>query len=146
MWAGIAAAQPGGRLGDVCAAVETEALRRGSADGIAYGIVEGYTGHGIGTQMHMDPSVPNRGRAGRGMVLKPGTCIAIEPMLTLGRRHTRLMPDDWTVVTLDGAPAAHWEHTVAVTPEGPWVLTARDGGRAALGALGVRCGAPSDGA
>src|SRR5260221_14013446 len=78
--------------------------------------------------MHMDPAVPNYGRPGRGPVLADGMALAIEPMLVLGDPHTRLLDDDWTVVTADGSPAAHFEHTVAITADGPWVLTAEDGG------------------
>ena len=81
-------------------------------------------GHGIGTEMHMDPPVPNYGRAGRGPVLAEGMALAIEPMLVLGRPQTRLLDDGWTVVTADGTWSAHFEHTVAITADGPWVLTA----------------------
>ena len=98
-----------------------------------YGIVREYVGHGIGTEMHMDPDVPNVGPAGRGPQLVPGVVVAVEPMITLGSPANTTLDDDWTVVTLDGSLAAHWEHTVAVTETGPWVLTARDGGRAELG-------------
>jgi methionyl aminopeptidase len=115
LWAGIDAVHPGGRLGDISHAVE-----RASA---GYGVVYGYTGHGIGTAMHMDPPVPNYGRAGRGPRLVPGMALAIEPMLTLGTRETDVLADDWTVVTADGSWAAHFEHTIAVTPQGPKVLT-----------------------
>jgi methionyl aminopeptidase len=90
--------------------------------------VEDYTGHGIGSQMHMDPAVPNYGRPGRGPLLVEGMALAIEPMLVLGDPETRLLDDDWTVVTEDGSLAAHFEHTVAITADGPWVLTAADGG------------------
>jgi len=133
MWAGVAAARVGGRLYDIGAAVEDEAARHGS-----YGVVEEYVGHGIGTAMHMPPQVPNyRPRSGHGPRLVAGMALAIEPMLTLGSRHTDVLDDDWTVVTADGLCAAHWEHTVALTSEGPWVLTERDGGAARLGRLGV---------
>ena len=91
-------------------------------------MVEEYTGHGIGTAMHMDPPVPNYGRAGRGPRLRPGMALAIEPMVMLGGAETVLLDDDWTVITADGSWAAHFEHTVAITPDGPWVLTAEDGG------------------
>lgn len=129
LWAGLAAVRPGGRLSDVGHAVETTVRPHG------YGLLEDYTGHGIGTSMHEPPNVPNlapRG-PGRGMALDPGVVLAVEPMATLGEPHVRTLDDDWTVVTLDGRQAAHWEHTVAVTPEGPWVLTALDGGAARLG-------------
>jgi methionyl aminopeptidase len=125
MWAGIAAMVPGGRLGDVSHAIEDEARRRGGADGVEYGIVGDYGGHGIGTSMHMEPFVPNLGRAGTGMRLRTGMVLAIEPMLTGGTDETDELPDGWTVVTADGSRAAHWEHSVAVTDDGPRVLTTR---------------------
>src|SRR5215469_13008785 len=124
LWAGIAAVAAGRRLTDVSWAVETSALASGK-----YGIVQEYTGHFIGSEMHMDPAVPNYGRPGRGPLLTEGMALAIEPMLVLGGRHTRLLADDWTVVTADGSLAAHFEHTVAITADGPWVLTAADGGQ-----------------
>jgi methionyl aminopeptidase len=94
--------------------------------------VREYTGHFIGSAMHMDPPIPNYGRPGRGPVLTEGMAMAIEPMLVLGDSHTRLLADDWTVVTADGSLAAHFEHTVAITADGPWVLTADDGGEHGL--------------
>jgi len=130
MWHGLAQAVPGKRLTDISHAVEQAARAAGR-----YGIVREYTGHGIGTQMHMAPTVPNYGRAGRGPILTPGMALAIEPMLVLGAPQTRLLDDGWTVVTQDGSWAAHFEHTVAVTDDGPWVLTAEDGGAAWLAAL-----------
>ncbi len=133
LWSGIAAMRLDGRLTDIGHAVETVVRSRGS-----YGIVEEYVGHGIGREMHMDPQVPNVGRPGRGPRLVEGATLAIEPMVTLGSRHTRVLDDGWTVVTADGSWAAHVEHTVAVTAAGPWVLTEADGGAARLGALGVR--------
>src|SRR4051812_33395832 len=135
MWAGIAAARPAGRVGDISAAVE--ASLRGAG---RYGIVEDYTGHGIGTAMHQPPDVPNVGRAGRGARLVAGVALAVEPMVTLGGHETRVLDDEWTVVTEDGSWAAHAEHTFALNERGPWVLTALDGGEGALGALGVRFG------
>jgi methionyl aminopeptidase len=90
--------------------------------------VREYVGHGIGTEMHMDPPVPNYGRAGRGPVLIEGMALAVEPMLVLGRPSTVLLDDGWTVVSADGGWSAHFEHTVAITEAGPWVLTAEDGG------------------
>jgi methionine aminopeptidase type I len=129
LWQGLARAVAGGRLGDISAAVEAAAR----ADG-AFGIVEDYVGHGIGSQMHMDPPVPNYGRPGRGPVLTSGMALAVEPMLVLGDPDTRLLPDGWTVLTADGSRAAHFEHTVAITAEGPWVLTAPDGGASGLAA------------
>ena len=124
MWHGLAQAVAGRRLTDISHAVEASARASGS-----YGIVQEYTGHGIGSQMHMDPAVPNYGPPGQGPVLADGMALAIEPMLTLGRRQTRLLDDGWTVVSADGSCAAHFEHTVAITADGPWVLTAEDGGR-----------------
>ncbi|MGH3999702.1 MAG: type I methionyl aminopeptidase [Pseudonocardiaceae bacterium] len=121
--AGIAAARPGGRLTDISHAVETAALAAATADGVSYGIVADYGGHGIGTAMHMDPFLPNVGRSGRGPRLLPGVTLAIEPMLTAGGDKTEELDDGWTVVTLDGSRAAHWEHSVAVTDDGPLVLT-----------------------
>jgi methionyl aminopeptidase len=129
LWAGLAAVQEGGRLSDIGHAVETCVRPHG------YGLLDEYTGHGIGTAMHEPPNVPNlapRG-PGRGMVLESGMALAVEPMATLGDPAVLTLEDDWTVVTCDGAQAAHWEHTVAVTPDGPWVLTALDGGAERLG-------------
>ncbi len=119
MWRGLEQARPGNRLGDIGAAVQQVADERG------YGVVREYVGHGIGRALHEDPSVPNYGRAGKGMRLSKGWVIAIEPMFNLGSEATRTLEDEWTVVTADGSLSAHWEHTVAVTPDGPWVLTAR---------------------
>ncbi len=129
LWAGLAAVRPGGRLSDVGHAVESVVRPHG------YGLLEDYTGHGIGTSMHEPPYVPNLAPKGpgHGMALAPGIVLAVEPMATLGEAEVRTLDDDWTVVTLDGRQAAHWEHTVAVTPQGPWVLTALDGGAARLG-------------
>ena len=128
LWQGIAQARGGGRLGDIGHAVEASVARSGR-----YGVVEEYTGHGIGTAMHMDPPVPNYGRAGRGPRLRAGMALAIEPMMVLGNPETVLLGDGWTVTTADGSWAAHFEHTVAITPAGPWVLTAKDGGQSRLG-------------
>jgi methionyl aminopeptidase len=125
LWRGLAQARPGGRLGDISHAVESSVRQAGP-----YHVVEEYTGHGIGTAMHMDPSVPNYGRAGRGLRLRTGMALAIEPMVTLGSAETVLHDDGWTVTTADGSWAAHFEHTVAITAEGPWVLTAEDDRRA----------------
>lgn len=138
LWRGLAAAQVGGRLTDIGHAVESYAVGEG-----AYGIVREYVGHGIGSSMHMDPNVPNYGAPGHGPKLVAGMALAVEPMLTLGERHVHVLDDDWTVVTDDGRPAAHWEHTVALTDEGPWVLTATDGGAARFAALGVASPAAS---
>jgi methionyl aminopeptidase len=127
MWQGLAAVRAGGRLTDIGHAIETSITSRG-----AYGIVREYTGHGIGTEMHQEPNVPNFGRPGRGIRLQTGLALAVEPMVNQGSRHTRLLDDGWTVVTADGKRSAHFEHTVAVTADGPWVLTALDGGAARL--------------
>jgi methionyl aminopeptidase len=127
LWLGLAQAQAGRRLGDISHAVEASVRGAGS-----YGVVEEYTGHGIGSAMHMDPPVPNYGRAGRGLRLALGMALAVEPMVMLGGEETVLLEDGWTVVTADGSWAAHFEHTVAITPDGPWVLTAEDGGAAGL--------------
>lgn len=125
MWRGIGAGLAEGRLSDIGNAVETFVRGQGG-----YGIVEEYVGHGIGTQMHMDPPVPNYGEAGHGPSLVPGMCFAVEPMVNLGAAGTVLLDDEWTVITADGSASAHFEHTFAVTEDGPWVLTALDGGAA----------------
>ncbi|NIL42989.1 type I methionyl aminopeptidase [Salinispora arenicola] len=135
MWAGIAAAARSvaggrGRLTDISHAIEA-AVRKGGR----YGIVDGYGGHGIGTEMHQDPHVLNHGRPGRGPRLLPGMALAIEPMITLGSPRTVELADGWTVVTRDGSRAVHVEHTMALLPDGVWVLTAPDGGRERLGDL-----------
>jgi methionyl aminopeptidase len=126
MWSGIEQAVAGQRLGDVSHAIEKSV--RGSGD---YGLIREYTGHGIGTEMHMDPVVRNYGPPGQGPRLRAGMALAIEPMITRGGRHVTELDDGWTVVTSDGSRAAHFEHTVAVTAEGPWVLTAREEEKAA---------------
>lgn len=123
MQAGIAAMLPGNRLTDVSHAIEKGTRAAERSHGRRYGIVEGYGGHGIGRQMHMEPFLPNEGEPGRGPVLVAGSVLAIEPMLTLGTSQTRILEDEWTVVTTDGSRAAHWEHTVAVTDDGPRILT-----------------------
>jgi methionyl aminopeptidase len=135
LWAGIAAARLGGRVSDISHAVETSVRSRGG-----YGILEDYVGHGIGTQMHLPPNVPNVGRPGRGPRLVPGLALAVEPMVTLGGNGTDVLDDDWTVVTADGSMSAHFEHTFTLTPDGAWVLTALDGGEERLTALGVPFG------
>jgi methionyl aminopeptidase len=131
LWQGLAQAQVGGRLTDISHAVEVTIQAAGS-----YGIIEEYVGHGIGSAMHMEPPVPNYGRPGRGPRLREGMAIAVEPMVVLGRAETETLEDEWTVVSADGSYAAHYEHTVAITPEGPWVLTAEDGGTAGFTAIG----------
>lgn len=135
MWAGIAAAARGaasgrGRLTDISAAIESTIRAAGR-----YGIVDGYGGHGIGTEMHQDPHVLNHGRAGKGPRLVPGMALAIEPMITLGSPRSAELADGWTVVTRDGSIAVHVEHTMAIFDDGVWVLTAADGGIARLGDL-----------
>jgi methionyl aminopeptidase len=124
LWHGLAGARAGARLTDISHAVERSVRRSGQ-----YGIVEDYVGHGIGSAMHMDPSVHNQGRPGRGPVLAEGMALVIEPLLVLGHQDTVLLDDGWTVVSADGTWSAHFEHTVAITADGPWVLTAPDGGR-----------------
>jgi len=124
MEAGIAAMVPGNRLTDVSHAIELGTRAAEARYDRKFGIVAGYGGHGIGRQMHMDPFLPNEGSPGRGPYLRPGSVLAIEPMLTLGTTKTLLLSDGWTVVTADGSRAAHWEHTVAVTDDGPRILTA----------------------
>jgi methionyl aminopeptidase len=121
--AGIAAVLPGSRLSDVSHAVQIAAEAAGQRDGVRYGIVAEYGGHGIGTSMHMDPFLPNFGEPGQGPRLIPGMALAVEPMLTAGDPETRELDDGWTVVTADGSRAVHWEHSVAVTEDGPRILT-----------------------
>jgi len=135
LWAGIAAARLGGRVGDISHAVESYIRAAGS-----YGILEDFTGHGIGTAMHQPPNVPNYGRPGRGPRLERGLALAVEPMVTLGSKDTELDDDEWTIVTDDGSWAAHFEHTFTLMPGGAWVLTALDGGAAMLAGLGVPFG------
>jgi methionyl aminopeptidase len=135
LWHGMAAARLGGRVSDISHAVESYVRGEG-----AFGILEDYVGHGIGTAMHQPPNVPNVGRPGRGPRLVEGLALAVEPMVTLGESATELSDDDWTVVTADGSKAAHFEHTFTLTPNGPWVLTALDGGESRLTELGIPFG------
>jgi methionyl aminopeptidase len=137
MWAGITALAAGESLYAVGAAVEDSVVAAGERAGRTYGIVEDYVGHGIGTEMHQDPQVPNYRVRDKGPTVRSGVTVAIEPMVTLGSADTRLLADDWTVVTADSSRAAHWENTVAVTDGGLWVLTALDGGRERLEAAGA---------
>jgi methionyl aminopeptidase len=123
MWAGIAQVRAGNRLSDIGHAVERVAATPG------YGVVREYVGHGIGTRMHEEPQVPNYGRPGRGLRLEVGLVLAIEPMVNEGGPESRVLDDGWTVVTRDGSRSAHFEHTVAITPQGPEVLTLLDGAR-----------------
>ncbi|WP_433195570.1 type I methionyl aminopeptidase [Nocardia sp. CA-107356] len=125
MEAGIAAMLPGNRLTDVSHAIEMGTRAAEKEHGRSYGIVDGYGGHAIGREMHMDPFLANEGAPGKGPKLVVGSVLAIEPMLTLGTTQTKVLDDDWTVVTLDGSRAAHWEHSVAVTEDGPRILTLR---------------------
>ncbi|MEJ7770849.1 MAG: type I methionyl aminopeptidase [Geodermatophilaceae bacterium] len=133
MWAGLSKALAGGRLSDISSGVEAS-VRSNSHP---YGIVEHYGGHGIGTEMHQDPHVLNFGRPGRGPRLVEGLCLAIEPMVTMGDPATVELEDGWTVITKDRSWAAHFEHTVAITADGPLVTTAHDAGLAALARYGV---------
>ena len=139
MWHGLVNAVAGRRLTDISHAVESSAVASGG-----FGVVREYTGHFIGSAMHMDPAVPNFGRPGRGPVLTEGMAMAIEPMLVTGIADTRLLDDGWTVVTADGGIAAHFEHTVAITPDGPWVLTAEDGGVSGLASVAAAAAGEAD--
>lgn len=117
MWAGLDAARPGNRLGDIGAAVQE------IAEAAGYGVVREYVGHGIGRNMHEDPNVPNYGHRHTGLKLEPGMVLAIEPMINMGTHKTKQMPDGWLVCTRDGKPSAHFEKTVAITEDGPLILT-----------------------
>jgi methionyl aminopeptidase len=117
--AGIDSLQPGARLGDVGNAVQRV------AEGAGFSVVREYAGHGVGRALHEDPQIPNYGDRGRGPQIKPGLVVAIEPMVNVGDWRTRVLADQWTVVTADGSLSAHFEHTIAVTENGPEVLTAR---------------------
>lgn len=114
---GIKAAQPGGRVGDIGAAVQAYGESRG------YGVVREFVGHGVGRFLHEDPQVPNYGQAGMGPLLRVGMCIAIEPMFNMGDWHTKILDDEWTVITADGKLSAHFEHSIAITEDGPEILT-----------------------
>lgn len=117
---GIKQAQAGNRLGDIGYAVQSYVEARN------YSVVRDYVGHGVGAKLHEDPSVPNFGTPGRGVRLLPGMTIAIEPMVNMGTHKVRVLSDDWTAVTADGKPSAHFEHTVAITADGPVILTLPD--------------------
>ena len=117
LYEGIKAAQAGNRIGDIGSAVQRYVEPRG------YSVVRSFTGHGVGTNLHEDPSVPNYGTPGRGPRLIPGMTIAIEPMITAGDHKVKILSDDWTAVTVDGSLAAHFEHTVCITPDGPRIMT-----------------------
>lgn len=120
LYAGIAAAHVGARLGDISSAVQTHVEKHGLS------VVRDFVGHGIGRQMHEEPQVPNYGTPGRGLQLKAGLALAIEPMINLGGYEVEVKPDGWTVVTKDGSLSAHFEHTIFLTPEGPQILTVLD--------------------
>ncbi|WP_255372765.1 type I methionyl aminopeptidase [Demequina sp. NBRC 110051] len=136
MWAGIAALASASRLDEVSAAIEDV------ADAAGVYPLEGYVGHGIGTAMHQAPDVQNYRTRGRHPRVKAGMCLAIEPMFVRGTGDSRVLEDDWTVVSADGSRGAHWEHSVAIHDDGIWVLTASDGGRAGLASHGVTPVAP----
>jgi methionyl aminopeptidase len=114
---GISQMRPGNRTGDISAAIQRYVESNG------FHVTREYTGHGVGQQMHEGPQVPNYGTPGRGIVLRPGMTIALEPMVLVGTPRTRVLPDQWTVVSADGSLTAHFEHTVAVTEADPWILT-----------------------
>ena len=117
LYEGIAAAVSGGRLGDIGYAIQQYVESRG------YSVVRDFVGHGVGTNLHEAPEVPNFGTRGRGIRLMPGMTLAIEPMINAGRSDVKVMPDGWTVLTKDGSLSAHFEHTVAITPDGPQIMT-----------------------
>ena len=117
LYEGIAAAVSGGRLGDIGAAIQQYVEQRG------YSVVRQFVGHGIGTQLHESPEVPNFGTHGRGIRLMPGMTLAIEPMINMGGYDVKVMPDGWTVLTKDGSLSAHFEHTIVITPDGPQIMT-----------------------
>ena len=115
--AGIKAAVPGARVGDIGAAIQAY------GESLGYGVVREFVGHGVGRALHEEPQVPNYGDPGRGVLLRPGMCIAIEPMFNMGDWRTRILEDDWTVVTIDGKLSSHFEHSIAITEQGPEILT-----------------------
>lgn len=135
MWAGIAAFARAKHIDEIGAAIEGWVLE--NAPELEGGLIEDFTGHGIGSQMHMEPEVLNYAVKKRGPKIKPGMAICIEPMITTGGADSRTLDDEWTVVTADGSRASHWEHTVARHANGIWVLTAPDGGRERLARYGV---------
>ena len=119
LYKGIEQAKPGNKIGDISHAIETYATEH------KLGVVRELVGHGIGTEMHEDPDVPNYGKPNEGPLLKPGMVICIEPMLNLGERNVGILDDDWTIVTEDGKPSAHYEHTILITEDGHEILTPR---------------------
>jgi methionyl aminopeptidase len=135
LWAGIAALAKAERLNEVGAAIEDYIDSQGK-----YGILEDYVGHGIGANMHEEPPVYHFRTKDLGPAVSPGLAIAIEPMVTAGSNKTKVLADGWTVVSKDKSDASHWEHSIAVTTAGLWVLTALDGGKSRLEALGVPFG------
>jgi len=133
MWRGIAAGKNGSKLSDIGYAIEQYTNSQGK-----YGILQEYGGHGIGTEMHQEPHVLNFGKAGNSPEIVPGLALAIEPMITRGSPKTKVLSDDWTVVSADKTRGAHFENSYAILPDGkPYVLTALDGGRAQLARLGI---------
>ena len=126
LFVGLQQAKPGNRLGDICHAIGEYVESHG------YSVPVDYTGHGIGTELHEEPAIPNYGRAGRGIRLKEGMTLAIEPMVHAGKPQTRVLQDDWTVVSKDGSLAAHYEHTIVITSTGYEILTVNhfEGGNA----------------
>jgi len=133
MWVGIAAGKSGAKLSDIGHAIETYINAQGK-----YGILREYGGHGIGTAMHMEPHILNYGKPGNGPKIEPGMVFAIEPMITMGSERTRVLEDNWTVVTVDKSRGSHFENSYCIAPDGkPFVLTATDGGRAELARFGI---------
>ena len=117
LYEGIKMARAGGRVGDIGAAIQSYVEARG------YSVVRDYVGHGVGTCLHESPEVPNFGTAGRGVRLLPGMTLAIEPMVNAGGPKVKVLPDGWTVLTADGSLSAHFEHTIAITADGPQIMT-----------------------
>jgi methionyl aminopeptidase len=133
MWVGIAAGAAGAKLSDIGHAIEKYTNEQGN-----YGILREYGGHGIGTSMHMEPHILNYGKPGNGPTIEPGMVFAIEPMITMGTHKTKILADNWTVVTTDGSHGSHFENSYCIAPDGkPFVLTAIDGGKAELARFGV---------
>jgi methionyl aminopeptidase len=133
MWVGIAAGKEGAKLSDIGHAIETYVNSQGK-----YGILREYGGHGIGTAMHMEPHILNYGKPGNGPKIEAGMVFAIEPMITMGVERTRVLEDNWTVVTVDKSRGSHFENSYCIAPDGkPFVLTAIDGGKADLARFGV---------
>lgn len=117
LFEGIKMARAGGRIGDISNAIQSYVEARG------YSVVRDFVGHGVGTSLHEAPEVPNFGIAGRGVRLMPGMTLAIEPMINVGKPQVKIMPDGWTVLTQDGSLSAHFEHTIAITADGPQIMT-----------------------